>query len=1142
MPKRGLDRLFTYAPPEIFAESPQKNQFTCAANHIMKNSLTKTFSHYALTNVARIAAIAAACVTMSALTLPKPPSAPPAEITFNIDSTDTTDSSDSSDTTQSNLVSACVCDLNQDRTVDSADFGTLLGSFGTCQPGDPGDFNLDAAIDSSDLGTMLGNFGPCPSGLSWATVLQWNPDPDVVPDAAVRAKIVASGFPWRVLDIGTGIEMLLIPGGTFTIDEDWATPVHTVTLTRAFYLGKTEVTQAQWQAKMGSNPSYFSGNANNPVEQVSWNDIAGFNTATGLRLPSEAEWEYACRGNTTNKFHSMPGYPNGTNDDSLLGNIAWYSENIGAFGSSTYGTKPVAGKAANAFGLYDMSGNVWEWCNDWYGDYSAGNATDPTGPSVGQYNGAFRVGRGGCWWCSYYDCSSSRRNYDDPATRGAELGFRVARTADPAPTITTISPADGLTSGGTTITLNGSNFLGASSVAVGGVAATSVNVVSDSVLTAVTPPGSIGAAVSVSVTTSKGTATLASAFIYYEALSWASVLEFLPNAAVVPDAAVRANIVASGYPWRVLDTGTGIEMLLIPSGTFTMGCSASNSYGCSGDENPTHQVTLSKAFYMGKTEVTQAQWQAKMGSNPSSFKGYSDSPSRPVEQVIWNDIAGFNTATGLRLPSEAEWEYACRGGTTTAFHSMPGYPNGTNYDSLLRNIAWFNCNGGCNTHPVAGKAVNAFGMYDMSGNVWEWCNDLYGSYAEGNATDPTGPSVGQYGSSRVLRGGDWSDFSDSFGCRSSNRGIDDPDDRSYQLGFRVARTADPAPTITTISPAAGLTSGGTTITLNGSNFFGASSVTVGGVAATSVNVVSASVLTAVTPPGSIGAAVSVSVTTPGGTGTLAGAFSYYDGTLSWATVLEALPNAAVVPDAAVRANIVASGFPWRVLDTGTGIEMLLIPAGTFNMGCSASNSYSCYGDETNHQVTLSKAFYLGKTEVTQAQWQAKMGSNPSYFGGNPNNPVETVSWNDIVGFNTATGLRLPSEAEWEYACRGGTTTAFHSMPGYPNGTNDDSLLGNIAWYQSNNSPNGTKSVAGKAVNAFGMYDMSGNVAEWCNDWYGSYAAGNVTDPAGPSSGSYRVLRGGSWDDLSVDCRSSNRHYFVPVGRSFNIGFRVARTP
>ena len=226
-------------------------------------------------------------------------------------------------------------------------------------------------------------------------------------------------------------------------------------------------------------------------------------------------------------------------------------------------------------------------------------------------------------------------------------------------------------------------------------------------------------------------------------------------------------------------------MLLIPGGTFTMGCSASNSYGCYSDENPTHQVTLSKAFYLGKTEVTQAQWQAKMGSNPSYFKSYFDSPSRPVEYVSWNDIARFNTATGLRLPTEAEWEYAYRGSTKTAFHSMPGYPNGTNNDSLLGNIAWFNCNDGCNTHPVAGKAANTFGMYDMSGNVFEWCNDNYESsyYGTSPSTDPAGPSSGPY---RVLRGGSW--YYDSVNCRSSYRHFYGQGTRGGSVGFRVAKT------------------------------------------------------------------------------------------------------------------------------------------------------------------------------------------------------------------------------------------------------------------------------------------------------------------------------------------------------------------
>ena len=358
----------------------------------------------------------------------------------------------------------------------------------------------------------------------------------------------------------------------------------------------------------------------------------------------------------------------------------------------------------------------------------------------------------------------------------------------------------------------------------------------------------------------------------------------------------------------------------------------------------------------------------------------------------------------------------------------------------------------------------------------------------------------------------------------------------------------PTPSITLVNPSSGPTAGFTSITIFGTNFTGATSVKVGGVAATSIVVVSSTAITALSPTHSVGA-VDIVVVTPNGTVTLVGGFSYLVAP-SWYTILEQAPNATVVPDGTVRANIVATGYPWRVRDNSSGIEMLLIPGGTFTMGCSASTSYACATNESpNHQVTLSRAFYLGKTEVTQAQWQAKMGNSPSYFSGTANKPVEQVSWNDIAGFNTATGLRLPSEAEWEYACRGGTTTAFHSMPGYPNGTNVDSLLGNIAWYSGNNGASGssnygTKPVAGKAANAFGMYDMSGNVFEWCNDWYGStyYSTSPSTDPAGPSSGTSRVLRGGYWNFSSGYCRSSSRDSYVPDTRGSRVGFRVARTP
>jgi formylglycine-generating enzyme required for sulfatase activity len=258
-------------------------------------------------------------------------------------------------------------------------------------------------------------------------------------------------------------------------------------------------------------------------------------------------------------------------------------------------------------------------------------------------------------------------------------------------------------------------------------------------------------------------------------------------------------------------------------------------------------------------------------------------------------------------------------------------------------------------------------------------------------------------------------------------------------------------------------------------------------------------------------------------------------------VLEQTPNATVVPDATLRAAITATNLPWRVRDTGTGIEMVLIPPGTFIMGCSASNSYGCQNNEMPHEVTLTQAFYLSRTEVTQAQWVAKMGSNPSYFVGDTSRPVEQVSWNDIQPFCTSTGMRLPTEAEWEYAYRAGTFTAFHGWPANPSGTNDDNQLGTIAWFLPN-SANTTCPVAGKAANGFGLYDMSGNVWEWCQDWNGAYASGAQTNPTGPGSGSYRVLRGGYWADDSNSCRASSRGNASPDFRYFYFGFRVARTP
>jgi formylglycine-generating enzyme required for sulfatase activity len=229
-------------------------------------------------------------------------------------------------------------------------------------------------------------------------------------------------------------------------------------------------------------------------------------------------------------------------------------------------------------------------------------------------------------------------------------------------------------------------------------------------------------------------------------------------------------------------------MLLIPNGTFLMGCSASLDYGCDTNESPNHWVTLTKPFYLGRYEVTQAQWQARTGSNPSHFQppDYTLDLSRPVESVTWNNIVNdFQPGTGLRLPTEAEWEYAYRAGTTTAYHGYAAMPGGFNEDSLLGNIGWYDANAGSTTQPVGQKAANGFGLHDMAGNVYEWCADRYkaGYYNDSPAYDPPGPSSGL---SRVLRGGSWYSFTDTV--RSSYRISIAPGNSDHDVGFRVART------------------------------------------------------------------------------------------------------------------------------------------------------------------------------------------------------------------------------------------------------------------------------------------------------------------------------------------------------------------
>ena len=359
--------------------------------------------------------------------------------------------------------------------------------------------------------------------------------------------------------------------------------------------------------------------------------------------------------------------------------------------------------------------------------------------------------------------------------------------------------------------------------------------------------------------------------------------------------------------------------------------------------------------------------------------------------------------------------------------------------------------------------------------------------------------------------------------------------------------------ISSVVPSAGAAQGGWIVTITGAFLQNTSAVWFGSAPAQSFTQVSPTVVSAVTPPGAGGTSVDVRLQTPAGLLVASGAFSYVAIVVPpWATLLDAAPDPAVVTDPALRAAISATGLAWRVKDTATQIEFVLIPPGSFQMGCSASQQNGCIDESPVHTVTLTNAFYMGRYEVTQAQWQARMGSNPSYFQSAsaevhaaqvPNRPVERVCWNTIQGFLTQTGMRLPTEAEWEYAYRAGTTTAFHGFTGYLSGTNDDSLVGNIAWLASNSNSQ-TRPVGGKLGNGYGLHDMAGTVYEWANDWWGSsyYSGSPQNNPPGPTTGTYRVVRGGVWGSGSFYCRASYRLFSAPAGTNSAIGFRVARTP
>ena len=463
-----------------------------------------------------------------------------------------------------------------------------------------------------------------------------------------------------------------------------------------------------------------------------------------------------------------------------------------------------------------------------------------------------------------------------------------------------------------------------------------------------------------------------------------SPIHFARSVRLVHDTIVSEPIPAPCLVVKVNDT-LSINMMCVEGGTFTM-----------GDGENAHPVSLSN-YSIGQTEVTQALWEAVMGTTPSANTA---NKQLPVTNISWYDCQEFikklNQQTGMlfRLPTEAEWEYAARGGQKSKGYTYAG-------SNDLKEVAWYNGNSGNTLHAVAQKKPNELGIYDMSGNAWEWCHDWHAPYPTTHQYNPLGPEVGKVVGKRylrVFRGG-------SYGYEAAY----------HQNAFRDI--TGPEPNIGTAN-------------------------------------------------------------------------------LGLRLVLSDDVNFETI----------------HVNDT-LSFHMMDVKGGTFTMGDDNISNAS-----PAHQVTLSD-YYIGQTEVTQTLWKAVMGNVPT-GNKNPSYPVGYVTYADCQNFiaklNNLTGLhfQLPTEAEWEYAAMGGNRSHGYIYSG--SNTIDD-----VAWYDQN-SENKLHHVGTKQPNELGIYDMSGNAWEWCADYHGKYTAENQINPQGPTTGTGRVIRSGSFRTTADRCTNKHR--------------------
>ena len=553
----------------------------------------------------------------------------------------------------------------------------------------------------------------------------------------------------------------------------------------------------------------------------------------------------------------------------------------------------------------------------------------------------------------------------------------------------------------------------------------------------------------------------------------------------------------------------------IPPGRFTMG-SAEGEPGRATNE-VRRTVVMTRGYWMSAREVRQSEYRSMMGTNPSGFPG----DEHPVETVSWAEAVAYcqrltaqarergelPQGHAYRLPTEAEWEYAARAGTETP------YAWGTS-DTEAPRHAWYEANAGFTPHPVGGLAPNRWGLHDMQGNVWEWCQDWLSIPDAGNTLEPRGPEAG---SLRILRGG--SHLDGTAWLRSASRLAFRPDWSGDCAGFR--------PVLAAVGPA--------------------------GAAELRLRMVAELTLS-----GSPGARYRIERTRS----LLA--------TNSWTTAVElelGTPALSVWTDLSENAQ----SWSYRsVRIDGSGGEtggggggnpgggggftpgpgepavgrppgFVWIPAGTFRMG-SPETEAGRRSNETPRTVTLSKGYWMSDHEVTQSEFGSVLGRPGAVVDG-PNHPFQS-DWNDAVRYCealTARALaagtlpegfvyRLPTEAEWENACRAGTTTRYFW------GHDPQWLeIGKYAW-SALSFGSSAHEVRLKLPNPWGLYDMSGNLWEWCRDGYQDLPPAITVDPQGSTDTTRRSIRGGGYFEGFNRSRSAARSGLKPTER-LDLGIR-----